>query len=147
RPARAPPPRGARPVRDDFIAAACVPRSAHTSGTLDDAEAILAAHPELAESDVYAAAIVGDAAGVERLLASDPALATSRGGPYGWDAPPSLCFSRYLRLRGGDGFVRAAEALLDAGASPDTGFYEAEHEPEPTFESALYGACGVAHHA
>jgi ankyrin repeat protein len=43
--------------------------------------------------------------------------------------------------------VRAAEALLDAGADPNTGFFEPEHRPEPTFESARYGAAGVAHHA
>ncbi|MGH9718880.1 MAG: hypothetical protein ACRD8O_01590, partial [Bryobacteraceae bacterium] len=28
----------------------------------------------------------------------------------------------------------------------DTGFYEKNHQPEPEFESALYGAAGVAHH-
>jgi hypothetical protein len=43
--------------------------------------------------------------------------------------------------------VRAAEALLDAGADAGTGFYEPDHQPAPTFESALYGAAGVAHHA
>jgi ankyrin repeat protein len=43
--------------------------------------------------------------------------------------------------------VSAARALLDAGADPNTGFFESAHQPEPTFESALYGAAGVAHHA
>ena len=43
--------------------------------------------------------------------------------------------------------MRAAQALLDAGADPNTGFFETAHQPEPTFESALYGAAGVAHHA
>jgi ankyrin repeat protein len=37
--------------------------------------------------------------------------------------------------------VRAATALLDAGADPNTGFW---HDGE--FETALYGAAGVAHH-
>src|SRR5262249_58846015 len=55
--------------------------------------------------------------------------------------------SRYLGQGGDGGFVRAAEALLAAGADPNTGFFEAAHEPEPTFESVLYGAAGVAHHA
>jgi ankyrin repeat protein len=45
-----------------------------------------------------------------------------------------------------DAFVRAARALLDAGASATTGFFDATHQPHPEFESVLYGAAGVAHH-
>src|SRR5439155_1209062 len=45
------------------------------------------------------------------------------------------------------GFVRAAQALLDGGASANTGWYEMNHQPNPEWESALYGAAGVAHHA
>ena len=132
---------------DEFIVAACVPPGAHASGTLEAAEAILAARPEvIADGGVYAAAVLGDDDTVRRLLAEDAARAVSPGGPNGWDALTYLCFSQYLRLRGSDEFVRAAEALLDAGADPDTGFYEPEHQPAPTFESALYGAAGVAHH-
>jgi hypothetical protein len=54
-----------------------------------------------------------------------------RGGPYVWDALTYLCFSRHLRLRGSDRFVRAAEVLL-AGRIPNTGFFEPAHQPEPT---------------
>src|SRR5438094_88598 len=44
-----------------FIEAACVPRdTGHASGTLEHAEAILAAQPEVARSDVHTAAILGD---------------------------------------------------------------------------------------
>ena len=124
-----------------------MPRSAHASGTLDAADAILAAHPDLAAQDVYLGAILGDADSVVRLVAGDARIATTRGGLYGWDPLTYLCFSQYLRLRPADSFVVAAEALLDAGVDPNTGFYEPDHLPEPTFESALYGAAGVAHHA
>jgi ankyrin repeat protein len=134
-------------MTDAFIVAASAPRSAHPTGTLDEADAILAAHPEISTGDIYAVAILGDPEVVQRLLAADRSRATARGGPYDWDALTYLCFSRYLRLRGSDRFVRAAEALLDAGADPNTGFFEQDHQPEPTFESALYGAAGVAHHA
>jgi hypothetical protein len=130
-------------LADRFIVAASAPRSAHASGTLEEADALRAG----ASDDIFTAAIVGDAARVRELLAADPSLATARGGPYEWDALTYLCFSRYLRLRGSDEFVRAAEALLDAGADPGTGFFEPGHRPAPTFESALYGAAGVAHHA
>ena len=133
-----------------FIEAACVPLDAgHGSGTLDGAAAILAAYPDVATGDIYAAAILGDAAAVRRFLALDRANATVKGGPRGWDALTHLCFSRYLRLdpARSAGFVRAATALLDAGASANTGWYEANHQPRPEWESALYGAAGVAHHA
>jgi len=133
-----------------FIEAACVPLDAgHGSGTLDGAAAILAAHPDVATGDIHAAAILGDDAAVRRFLALDRANATVKGGPRGWDALTHLCFSRYLRLdpARSAGFVRAATALLDAGASANTGWYEANHQPSPEWESALYGAAGVAHHA
>lgn len=135
---------------DQFLTAACAPLDrGHAAGTLDAAQALLAAQPELATANIHAAAVLGDAVGVERFLAAAPALATVPGGPHGWDALTYLCFSRYLRLDSSRsaGFVRAATALLDAGANASTGFYEPNHEPAPTFESALYGAAGVAHHA
>ncbi len=133
-----------------FIEAACVPRdSGHATGTLERAEAILAAHPDVAGKNIHTAAILGDDVGVRRFLERDPGSATAPGGPYGWDALTHLCFSRYLRLERARsaGFVRAAAALLDGGASANTGWYERDHQPEPEWESALYGAAGVAHHA
>src|SRR5947207_8163646 len=133
-----------------FIEAACVPLdSDHATGTLEAAEAVLAAHPDVATANIHAAAILGDAATVRRFLELDRANATVKSGPRGWDALTHLCFSRYLRLdrERSDGFLRAATALLDAGANANTGWYEANHQPSPEWESALYGAAGVAHHA
>jgi len=117
-------------------------------GTLERAEAILASHPAVRACDVHTAAILGDDAAVRRFLAEDAGNAGARGSPLGWDPLTHLCFSRYLRLdrARGDAFVRAARALLDAGASAATGYFEDEHTP-PAWESALYGAAGVAHHA
>ena len=135
--------------RAAFIVAACAPLdSGHTSGTLERAQEILAAHPKVASSDIHTAAILGDDGAVRRFLALDAGNATTKGGPHGWDALTYLCFSRYLRLdrARSDGFVRAAAALLDAGASANTGWYEMNHQPQPEWESALYGAAGVAHH-
>jgi ankyrin repeat protein len=132
-----------------FIGAACVPRDAsHSSGTLERAEAILAAHPEVANTGIHTAAILGDAAGVRRFLTLDARNATAKGGPHGWDALTHLCFSRYLRLdrTKSDGFVAAARALLDAGASANTGWMEVDHQPHPEWESVIYGAAGLAQH-
>src|SRR5262245_56285959 len=133
----------------EFVEAACVPlNSGHASGMLDRAQGILAAHPDLAAANIHAAAILGDAVEVVRFLHLDSASATSKGGPRRWDALTHLCFSRYLRLDSArsDGFVKSAEALLDAGAGANAGFYSNDHHP-PEFESVLYGAAGVAHHA
>jgi ankyrin repeat protein len=136
--------------RKAFLEAACIPRDAwHASGTLEMAEAILAAYPRVANSDIYTVAVLGDDAGVRRLLQLDPGSATAKGGPYGWDALTHLCFSRYLQRDPGrsDGFVRAATALLDAGADANTGWMEDDFDPKPTWESVIYGAAGIAHHA
>jgi hypothetical protein len=133
----------------EFIEVACVPLdSGHTSGTLERAESILRTHPAIASSNIYTAAILGDDAAVRQFINDDPTSATSKGGPFGWDALTYLCFSRYLRLDRGrtDSFVRAATALLDSGASANTGWFEVNHQPEPEWESVLYGAAGVAHH-
>jgi ankyrin repeat protein len=133
-----------------FLQAACVPLTeSHAAGSLAGAEAIRAAHPRVATASVHAAAVLGDAEGVRRWLAADAANAAAKGGPRGWDPLTHLCFSRYLRLdpSRSDGFVAAAEALLDAGADANTGWFEADHQPAPVRESALYGAAGVAHHA
>jgi ankyrin repeat protein len=133
-----------------FIKAACVPRdSGHASGTLEDAEAILAAYPAVARSHIHTAAILGDPAGVQHFLTLDPRNAQAKGGPYGWDALTHLCFSRFLRLdrARSDRFVSAAKVLLDAGANANTGWMEEDHQPHPEWESAIYGAAGIAHHA
>ena len=134
----------------EFIRASVVPRdSSHSAGDLARSRALLDADPSLAQRDIHVAAILGDDEGVRGWLERDAALATAHGGPYAWDALTHLCFSRYLRLDRGrsEGFVRAATLLLDAGASANAGFWEAEHQPHPEWESVLYGAAGVAHHA
>ena len=132
-----------------FLVAACVPLElSHASGTIDRAETIRAAHPDLPSRDLYAAAALGEDAQVRSQLDRDRSAATRKGGPHGWDALTYLCFSNYLKLdrARSDGFVRSARALLEAGASAGTGFFEPSHQPNPTWESALYGAAGVAHH-
>ena len=60
--------------RDAFIEASV------WHGSLDRAEAILTAHPEIASSDIHTAAMLGDDVAVSRFLALDPGNATAKGG-------------------------------------------------------------------
>ena len=133
-----------------FIRAACAPFDAHASGTLDEAESIRAQHPDVTRHDIYAAAVYGDPESARALVQNVLHAATDGGGPYGWDPLTYLCFSRYLRLdrSRSRAFVETARTLLDAGASANTGWYETgDHDGWPVFESAIYGAAGVAQHA
>jgi ankyrin repeat protein len=135
-----------------FIQAACVPLAeGHSSGTLDEAELILANYPEVTDSNIYSAAAAANETAVRAIVARDPSSATAKGGPRNWDALTYLCFSRYLRLdRSRSGaFVGTARALLDAGANANTGWIEMiDHpNPRPILEAAIYGAAGIAQHA
>jgi ankyrin repeat protein len=135
-----------------FIEFACVPLHAwHASGDLELAKMILARYPKVATATIHTAAILGDELTVRNSLRRDPSGATAKGGPHGWNALTYLCFSRYLRLdpARSQRFVAAAEALLDAGASARTGWFEMIDHPDarPTFESVIYGAAGIAQRA
>lgn len=134
-----------------FMEAACVPLDAHSSGTLEEAEMILARYPHVATASIYTAALLADEATVRAFLVRDPAMASAKAGPRNWDALTYLCFSRYLRLdrERSSAFVRTARTLLDFGANANTGWIEMiDHpNPRPILEAAIYGAAGIAQHA
>jgi len=134
-----------------FIEVACVDRHGwHGAGTLEHAEMIRSRYPQVSTTSIYTAAVLGDAATLRIFLARDPALATAKGEPHGWDALTYLCFSRYLRIdkARSELFVEAARALLEAGADPNTGWTEyIDIPPRPVHEAAIYGAAALAQHA
>lgn len=127
--------------RTEFI------RAAIWHGSADEADKLLAIHPELAYSDIHTSAITGNVEAVRRFLAEDRENAHVLSEPYGGNALVYLCLSKYLRFHKdrSEDFLEAATALLDAGADPNSGFRTGGKYPE--FETALYGAAGVAHHA
>jgi ankyrin repeat protein len=116
-------------------------------GGLDRANTMLAEEPALATRSIFTAAILGDDVSIRRFLAADPTAAIATAPPYGATALVYLCFSNYLRLDRSrtPAFVSAATSLLDAGADPNAGFRSTGDYPD--FESAIYGAAGVAHNA
>jgi ankyrin repeat protein len=128
-------------VRSAFI------KAATWHGELTEANELLLKYPQLVSGDIFTAAILGDAESVGRLIAADKTNATLTAEPFGGNALVYLSLSKYLRLkkRPAAGFIKAAEALLDAGADPNSGFWTTGKYPE--FETALYGAAGVAQHA
>jgi len=131
-----------------FIDVASVDRHGwHASGTIEHADMILARYSEVAAGSIYSTAVLGDEAAVRSWLARDPSLATAAGGPREWNALTYLCFSRYLRIdkARSEAFVATARALLEAGASANTGWTEyIDDPPRPILEAAIYGAAGIA---
>ena len=133
-----------------FIEVAASPATAGTAPARSSTPSSSSpAIPHVATANIYTAAVLADEPTVRNFLAQDPALATATGGPHNWDALTYLCFSRYLRLdqSRSDAFVPTARALLDAGASANTGWTEyIDDPPRPVLEKAIYAAAGLAQH-
>jgi ankyrin repeat protein len=107
------------------------------------AEAILAAHPEIANAGFYVALVLGDWKQVERTLVETPALATAKSGPQNCEPLLYVCFSRYARgksSRAAD-LVETARVLLRHGAGPNA-FFIPEDVPDNPL-SCLYAASGL----
>ncbi len=99
------------------------------------AQHLLAGQPELTRANIWAASAAGRPADVRRLLTDNPALARTRGGPFGWRP---LCYLAYSRVPGQD-VLAVARELLAAGADPDEG-YLFNGQPYPF--TALTGVLG-----
>jgi ankyrin repeat protein len=84
--------------------------------------AIVRAAPHLPETSLHAAAVLGRAADVRRLIASEPARVHVRIGSPAGDALLWLCYSPFHGegVERDEGLAAAARALLDAGADPNT---------------------------
>jgi ankyrin repeat protein len=98
---------------------------------------ILDSHPEVGRAGIHAAAVCGDLAEVERVLAERPRAARETGGPWGWEPLLYVCFGRLPIPAAGDNAVAIARALLDHGADPNVSFTDGENHFTP-----LTGAIG-----
>jgi ankyrin repeat protein len=131
-----------------FQVAAAASMEDHRGGGLAAAEALREQDPDVIGRSLFSACLYGDVGAVRGFLAADERRALHAGGVFGWDPLSYVCFSRYLREqaeREAD-FVEVARMLLDAGASPNTGWYGTIDYPvpKPMFEAVIYGAAGVA---
>lgn len=117
-----------------------------TGNAAERAERILKLHPGIAGANLHAELVLGDAARVLARLETDPALATSPGGPQRW--APLLYVCHTCLPRGhpsrGDGLVEIARRLLELGADPNAEYHWQWHRELP--RTVLWGAlCGTAH--
>jgi len=107
---------------DEFLRLACLTYGGDDIERPRQAQAILAANPELAASNIHAAAAAGNFEVLEELIAEDPDSVHTTGGPYEWEPLLYLCYSRIDDGKGGNHFSRAAGRLLQSGADPNAGY-------------------------
>ena len=88
----------------------------------EGARRLLAEHPDLTSSDIWAAAAAARPDEVGRLLAEQPGRATERGGPFRWRPLFYLAYSRVDPAVSAERVLAVARHLLDAGADPNDGY-------------------------
>ena len=113
---------------DAFLASAWI------WGDPGQARNLLESDPALSGSNIHAACAAGDAEAVTRILETDPAAATAKGGPRDWEPILYATWSCFLPGRT-DEMVRILKLLLKHGADPDS-YWVNDSDWK---ESALYG--------
>lgn len=86
----------------------------------EEAGALLAEHPGIADDSIHVAAAIGDADRLAGWLDRQPQLLERKGGPYDW---PPLLYAAYARLPGRSS-LPAARALIARGADPNAFFLD-----------------------
>jgi Ankyrin repeats (many copies) len=122
-------PRPADPLRDvadEFCRLACITYTAEDDPERwERAQGLLADHPRLTRSHIWAAAAATQPGPVGRLLDEEPGLARLPGGPYGWSPLFYLACSRVDGPASVEMVLATARLLLYAGADPN----EKHHHP------------------
>ena len=87
------------------------------------ARSILAAHPDVVDASIAAAACAADPDAIAAQLVADPQSANREVGPFRWSPLLYLTYSRVLGVdEPAERFLRSARILLDAGANPNAGY-------------------------
>jgi ankyrin repeat protein len=134
-----PPPAGGESLADQFLRRACLTYSDDEPADWASAARLLAEHPELPRTDLFAAAACADVAAVRRHLAGQPAGAAATGGPHGWSPLLYQAYARHNPDVTASATLETARLLLDAGADPNDGrFWHAL----PTPFTVLTGVLG-----
>jgi ankyrin repeat protein len=107
---------------DEFCRLACLTYRQDEPTRWAQARQLLAAHPDLATANIWAAATAAQPDDVDRLLAGRPQLAVERGGPFRWRPLFYLAYSRIDPDVPAERVLAVARRLLDAGADPNEGY-------------------------
>jgi len=89
---------------------------------MHEAGRMLSAHPDIANANIFTAAVCGDVDSVAALLDADPALAVAIGGPRSWPLLLYVCDARLPAPWAAERAVDIARMLLDRGADANA-FY------------------------
>ena len=105
----------------------------------EEAEALLAATPSLANMSLAAACVTGSLETVRAHLDAKPSLLGEPLAPNDWEPLLYVCFSRLLqKTQFKDGLVETARLMLDRGANARAFWLAGD-----AGETCLYGATGV----
>ncbi len=78
--------------------------------------------PELARTNIYAAAAAGAVDALGGVLDRDPGLVNRKGGPLNWEPLLYACYSRIDAGRPNRSTIDITRLLLSRGADPNAGF-------------------------
>lgn len=123
---------------DELLRLSCLVYGDDRPERREQAQRLLAAHPELAATSLHTAAAVGDVAATRWLLESG-AQVEEEAGPFRWVPLLYAAYSRLDSTSAGHSTLEVARLLLDYGADPNAGYLWEGLTPPFT---ALTGAFG-----
>ena len=124
---------------DRFLRLACLNYGDWNLSMGEEARRMLAEHPDLPATDLYAACTVGEVDIASDILAHYPTLLNKKGGSLNWQPLLYCCYSRLDSSFPKHSTLEVARLLLERGADPNAGFLWRGNIPAFT---ALTGAFG-----
>ncbi|MGI9016433.1 MAG: hypothetical protein ACR2HR_04875 [Euzebya sp.] len=123
---------------DLFLRLACLKLGQDHPDRRQRAMELFTRDPQVVTANIYAAAAVGDVGAVTAMLADDPALARTDGGPFRY---PPLMYLTYARIEGWPESdpLACARALLAADADPNAGYLWEGLVPPFTALTGVFG--------
>jgi ankyrin repeat protein len=106
-------------LADRFADLACLTYGGDHVSRRQQAEAMLAATPDIGAATPYAAATAFDAAAIHAYLQADAGYAARAGGPRTWPPLMYVCYSRTTENPPHRDAMTCARLLLEAGAPAD----------------------------